>query len=153
MGIIILWDRRIWNAELVQDGRQCITGRFSGVSGGFNRYITAVYANCNRVARRVLWGELIKLKNNIAGPWVVCGDVSWYPSERATTSHRLTSVRVEFFSCIENLEMVDPPLLRGYFTWRRREENSCASRMTDFFTVWKGGMGGGNYNRISKDCF
>ncbi|KAG5617979.1 hypothetical protein H5410_017803 [Solanum commersonii] len=71
--------------------------------------------------------------HNINRPWVVCGDfnVTRYPSER-TNCHRLTGAMSEFSSFIEEMEMVDPPLCGGSFTWRKGENNICASRIDRF---------------------
>lgn len=31
-GILILWDKRIWNGKTVVDGNQCITGKFTSLN-------------------------------------------------------------------------------------------------------------------------
>lgn len=51
------------------------------------------------------------------GSWVVCGDsnVTRYPTERSE-SNRITGAMAEFFSSINDLEFVDPPLFGGAFT-------------------------------------
>ncbi|WMV54050.1 hypothetical protein MTR67_047435 [Solanum verrucosum] len=120
-GIMILWDKRVWRGELLLVGSQCLTGKFSGIHDDFNWCITAVYADCDTVIRRVLWQELLQMKTSINGPWVVCGDfnVTRFASER-TNCNRQNGAMTEFSSCIEDLEMVDPPLFGGSFTWRRR---------------------------------
>jgi len=40
-GIAILWDKRVWKGELVEIGRQSLTGKFTGVSEDFSWHITA----------------------------------------------------------------------------------------------------------------
>ncbi|KAH0716935.1 hypothetical protein KY285_012966 [Solanum tuberosum] len=149
-GILVLWDKRVWNGELVLNGEQCITGRFSGVNEDFYWHLSAIYADCNRVARRALWQELLVLKNSLNGPWIVCGDfnITIYPSER-TNCHRLGGAMEEFSSCIEELQLVDPPLLGGSFTWRRGEDHSCASRIDriSHCAEW-----GDNFTHIKQSC-
>ncbi|KAG5571422.1 hypothetical protein H5410_061188 [Solanum commersonii] len=132
-GIMILWDKRVWRGELLLVGSQCLTGKFSGIHDYFNWCITAVYADCDTVIRRVLWQELLQMKTSIYGPWVVCGDVNVtrFASER-TNCNRQNGAMTEFSSCIEDLEMVDPPLFGGSFTWRSGEDHNCASRIDRF---------------------
>lgn len=129
-GILILWDKRVWNGGLLEVGSQCITGRFTGVNEDFSCNITAVYADCNREMRKVLWEELRGVRNKVNGPWTICGDfnITRYPSER-TNCNRINGAMSEFSACIEELEMVDPPLFGGSFTWRRGEDHTWASRV------------------------
>ncbi|XP_049410587.1 uncharacterized protein LOC125873769 [Solanum stenotomum] len=35
----------------------------------------------------------------------------------------------EFYDCIEEVELIDPPLFGGSFTWRRGENHTTASRI------------------------
>jgi len=132
-GILILWDKRIWNGEMVMDGNQCITGKFTSLNDNWSWHLTGVYADCNRVTRRTLWQELINVRSTCLGQWIVCGDfnVTRYPSE-ITSCRRLSGGMAEFSNCIEELELVDPPLFGGSFTWRRGEDFDCASRIARF---------------------
>ncbi|KAG5595083.1 hypothetical protein H5410_036315 [Solanum commersonii] len=102
--IIILWDRRAWKGEMVEHGNQSIT----------------LYADYKRVERIELWGELYSAGGRCAGPWVVGGDFNnkWSNSE--------------FSKCIEEMELVDPPLFGGSYTWRRGENHRSASRIDRF---------------------
>lgn len=65
--ILILWDKRVCKGEMVENGTQCITGKLTGVNEDFCWYISAVYANCNREIRRVLWEELRNTRNRFNG--------------------------------------------------------------------------------------
>ncbi|KAG5606723.1 hypothetical protein H5410_028215 [Solanum commersonii] len=147
-GIMILWDKRVWRGELLLVGSQCLTGKFSGIHDDFNWCITAVYADCDTVIRRVLWQELLQMKTSINGPWVVCGDfnVTRFASER-TNCNRQNGAMTEFSSCIEDLEMVDPPLFGGSFTWRRGEDHNCASRIDRFLHCAEWGE---NFTQINQ---
>ncbi|KAG5620675.1 hypothetical protein H5410_005893 [Solanum commersonii] len=96
-------DKRVWNGELVLNGEQCITGRFSGVNEDFCWHLSAIYADCNRVTRRALWQELLVLKNSFNGPWIVCGDfnITRYPSGK-TNCHRLSGAMKNFHHVLKN---------------------------------------------------
>ncbi|WMV21816.1 hypothetical protein MTR67_015201 [Solanum verrucosum] len=147
-GIMILWDKRVWRGELLLVGSQCLTGKFSGIHDDFNWCITAVYADCDTVIRRVLWQELLQMKTSINGPWVVCGDfnVTRFATER-TNCNRQNGAMTEFSACIEELEMVDPPLFGGSFTWRRGEDHNCASRIDRFLHCAEWGE---NFTQINQ---
>ena len=51
--ILILWDKIIWNVEMVADGNRCITGKFTSLNDNWSWHLTGVYADCNRVTRRM----------------------------------------------------------------------------------------------------
>lgn len=101
-GILILWDKRIWNREMVVDANQCITGKFTSINENWSWHLTGVYADCNRVTKRILWQELISIKSTCLGSRIVCGDVNVtrYPSER-TNYNRLSGGMADFSKCIE----------------------------------------------------
>lgn len=131
--VTILWDKRVWKGELVELGNQSITGKLKGVSEDFNWHITTVYADCSREVRKVLWEELAAIRSGVPGPWVICGDfnVTRYPSER-TNCPRINGAMTDFSTCIEEMELIDPPLFGGSFTWRRGEGHRRASRIDRF---------------------
>ncbi|KAG5616486.1 hypothetical protein H5410_016310 [Solanum commersonii] len=72
-----------------------------------------------------------------AGPWVVGGDfnVIKYPNER-TNCFRINGAMSEFSKCIEEMELVDPPLFEGSYTWRSWENHRSAS--IDSYTLHYG---------------
>ncbi|KAK4713436.1 hypothetical protein R3W88_019343 [Solanum pinnatisectum] len=105
-------------------------------SDDFFWFVTALYVDCKRVERRELWGELYSAGGRCAGPWVVGGDfnVIRYPNER-TNCFRINGAMSEFSKCIEEMELVDPPLFGGSYTWRRGENHRSASRIDRF--LWE----------------
>lgn len=79
-----------------------------------------MYADCNIEIRRELWEELTIIRHSCDGPWVVCSDfnVTRYPNER-TVNNNLSRTMTEFIDWINEMELIDPPLFGGSFTWRR----------------------------------
>lgn len=67
------------------------------------------------------------------GPWVVCGDFNTtrFPSEKINCS-RISGAMFDFSSCINKLELVDPPLFGGSYTWRGGANKKKASRIYRF---------------------
>lgn len=74
--------------------------------------------------------ELAAVRSLCEGPWVICGDfnITRYPSERANCS-RITRAMAEFSEWINDMELIDPPLFGGSFTWRRGDNHRSASRI------------------------
>lgn len=75
---------------------------------------------------------MIKCRSNFEGSWVSCGDfdVTRFVTERAN-SNRHTEATSEFSDCINELDLVDPPLFGGSYTWRRGE-NRLIGAMSEF---------------------
>lgn len=72
--------------------------------------MTGVYAlNCNK-SRRKVWWEIGAARGLFSGPWVVGGDFKIV---------RFVSDMTEFFDCVEDMEMTDPKLEGGSYTWSR----------------------------------
>ncbi|WMV36518.1 hypothetical protein MTR67_036414 [Solanum verrucosum] len=132
-GILIMWDKRNWKGEPVERGNQSITCSFSGLNQDLIWFITAVYASCDGRERKELWEELGAMRSFCEGPWVVCGDFNTtrFPSEKTNCS-RISEAMSDFSSCINELELVDPPLFGGPYTWRGGENQKNASRIDRF---------------------
>ncbi|WMV38227.1 hypothetical protein MTR67_031612 [Solanum verrucosum] len=113
-----------------------ITSRGCGEKWGYNSVMGQ-----ENVERRELWRDQINLKNTCTGPWLFCGDfnVTRYPMERST-GQRLTGAMSDFTDWINEMELIDPPLFGGLYTWRKGENHSTASRLDnshhwdDFFS-------------------
>ena len=71
---------------------------------------TAVYDSCDRNERNELGEELGAMKSFCEGPRVVCGDFNTtrLPSEK-TNHTKLSGAMKDFSSCINELELLDPP--------------------------------------------
>lgn len=88
--------------------------------------------------RKVLWEELGAMRSFCEGPWVVCGDFNTtrFPSEKINCS-RISGAMFDFSSCINKLELVDPPLFGGSYTWRGGANKKKASRIYRFCTLFR----------------
>lgn len=56
--VVVLWDKRTWKGEFVDSGVQMLTCKYFGINQDISRYLTAVYAECERMKRKKLWWEL-----------------------------------------------------------------------------------------------
>lgn len=110
-----------------------------GISQDLTWCLPVVYSECDRKEREELWWEISAIRGICEGPWVIFGDlnVSRFPSER-TNYNRITRAMADFNQCINDLELLDPPLSGGY-TWRRGQNHSCATRIERFLFSSSGG--------------
>ena len=74
-----------------------LTCKLEGEVQNVTWFLSAVYADCNPIIRKELWGELTTIRNTFEEPCVVCGNfnVTRYPNER-TGSHHLSGEMTEF---------------------------------------------------------
>ncbi|CAN4123193.1 unnamed protein product [Withania somnifera] len=102
-GIISLWDSSIWEGQVGE----------RRMGGGM--------------------GELGAIKSLSSGPWVVAGDfnVVRFPSYRQNNI-RFTKAMEDFTKFIKDMELEEPPLTGGTFTWRRGNNHEVAARLDRF---------------------
>ncbi|XP_057421573.1 uncharacterized protein LOC130715485 isoform X1 [Lotus japonicus] len=109
--------------SIIESNFICIVGSF-GVDAADCAMLN-VYAPCDRVGKRQLWSRLVELKINIHYDlWCVAGDfiVVRSSSERrgvGANSQQHRSESVEFNDFIDEMELLDIPLLGRKFTWVR----------------------------------
>nr|XP_009770786.1 PREDICTED: uncharacterized protein LOC104221413 [Nicotiana sylvestris] len=132
-GILVLWDSRSWKGEVINVGSYSITVKFDAQAYNFSWHLIGVYAPHCRPERRNVWWEVAASRRSFDGPWVVCGDfnVTRFMEERRDISI-ISRAMTEFSNFIENLELLDPPLLGGVFTWTRSNNSHIASRLDRF---------------------
>lgn len=134
-----MWDKRGHKGELVNTGSYSITCKLTDMNNSFTWCITGIYGPHCRKERKLLWWELAAIRGIWEGPWVVCGDFNTtrFINERSN-NFNLTRAMKEFSDIIQQLELVDPPLFGGSFTWKRRNNQSEASRIDRilFSTEW-----------------
>ncbi len=85
---------------------------------GFDWACSGVYGPHTDGERLELWNELSVVKHRWASPWCVIGDfnIIRVPSERWGFSS-FSPAMVAFSDWIENLQLVDLPLVGGRYTW------------------------------------
>lgn len=110
-----------------------ISSRGEWVEEGVEACITNVYGpNVDR-ERDMFWTELEGTKFWAAANWCVGGDFNAirFPSEKKG-GRGYTSTMEAFFSCIENCELIDLPLIGGRFTWSNGQMRGVLSRLDRF---------------------
>ncbi|XP_060216839.1 uncharacterized protein LOC132644270 [Lycium barbarum] len=132
-GIVIMWDRRVWEGTLSSVGAYSVSCSFSGIDEDFNWHITGVYAPNDRVEREETWWEIGAARGLISGPWVLCGDfnIVRHPSEKKNCD-RISKAMTDFSDFIEDMELIDLELSGGNFTWKKGDRFTIAARIDRF---------------------
>lgn len=55
--MLILWDKRIWERELIESGERRISCKLIGQNQNLTWYLMVVYAKCKRMGNSDLWCE------------------------------------------------------------------------------------------------
>ncbi|KAG5611511.1 hypothetical protein H5410_022792 [Solanum commersonii] len=119
-----MWDNNVWEG-------------FKSRVNGFTWHMTGVYAPTCNLERQEVWWEIGAVRSLFAGPWVLGGDfnIVRYALEKRNCSR--TSVYMNDFSdVIEDMELIDPPLERGNYTWARGSNLEAVSRIDRIIGRW-----------------
>ncbi|KAG5575495.1 hypothetical protein H5410_055629 [Solanum commersonii] len=132
-GILLLWDSRIWSGTLVETGQYSITYEFVSTQIFFTWYLTGMYAPHTRIEKLICWEELAAVRTVCEGPWITCGDFNTNRTmgERRG-GNRISYVMSDFSRWIEEMELHDPHLNGGKFSWFRGINHPSAARLDRF---------------------
>lgn len=128
--ILMMWDSKSWEGRVVEIGSYSFTCSFKSTVNDFSWHMTGVYApTCNR-ERQEVWWELGAVRGLFSGPWVLGGDfnIVRYASEKRNCL-RTSGCMNNFADFIEEMELIDPPLVGGSNTWIGGDSMEAASRI------------------------
>ncbi|KAF3652457.1 hypothetical protein FXO37_17500 [Capsicum annuum] len=81
----------------------------------------------------ICWEEISAIKEVCGGPWVACGDLNTIRSMgKRRGCNRITNVMTDFTRWIEEMELHDPHMSGGKFTWFRGVNHPSATRLDIF---------------------
>lgn len=127
----------IWNPDRFRLKECCSLRNFvllSGIAGvGFECTIVNIYAPNDVVKRRFLWDSLGRLKTHYSNPWCLGGNFNEirYISERKGCSRRERGMN-DFNGLVDQLNLVDLPMMGRSFTWCNAQDGDRWSRMDRF---------------------
>ena len=99
-----------------------------GSHNQFLGYLTAIYAQCNRIARTSLWDSLLQINQQIL--WIIGGDfnaIAQIQEHAGKVSPDFASIR-DFSNFITDAALIELPTSGGPFTW---------TGIRSFKRVWK----------------
>ncbi|WMV43325.1 hypothetical protein MTR67_036710 [Solanum verrucosum] len=126
----MIWDNNIWEGEVVEIGSYTLTCSFKSRVNDFTWHVTGVYALTYNLERQEVWWEIGAVRSLFTGPWVLDGDfnIIRYASEERNCS-RTSMYMNDFSDVIENMELIDPPLDGGIYTWAKESNLEVVSRI------------------------
>lgn len=132
-GVVIMWDKRVWEGEISSIGEYSISWCFTGISQDLRWHLMGVYAPISRIERVEAWWEIGAARGLFSGPWVLCGDFNpvRFPSEKKNCC-RINKNMSDFSEFIVDMELVDPDLYGGKYTWKKGDNHTIASRLDRF---------------------
>ncbi|WMV08580.1 hypothetical protein MTR67_001965 [Solanum verrucosum] len=112
------------------NGGVIIQNGFKSRVNGFTWHMTGVYAPTCNLERQEVWWEIGAVRSLFTGPWVLEGDFNFvrYASEKRNCS-RTSAYMNDFSDVIEDMELIDPPLEGGNYTWARGSNLEAVSRI------------------------
>ncbi|KAK6803376.1 hypothetical protein RDI58_001160 [Solanum bulbocastanum] len=136
----MMWDSRSWTGTLVEAGQYSITYEFVSTHNLYTWYLTGVYAPHTRDEKLNCWEELAAVRTICDGPWVTCGDfITNRTMEERKRCNRISFGMSDFSTWIHEMELHDPHLHGGDFTWFRGFNHPSAARLDRFlfFMEWE----------------
>uniref|UniRef100_M1D672 Uncharacterized protein n=1 Tax=Solanum tuberosum TaxID=4113 RepID=M1D672_SOLTU len=131
--ILIMWDSRTWADTKVEEGNYSITYKFESIQNSFSWFFTGVYNPYSRSENLECWEEMAAMKELSEGPWVTSGDFNTVRHlEERRWCTRVTNIMTDFSKWIEDLELHDPELFGGKYTWFRGSYHQSAARLDRF---------------------
>ncbi|XP_020245216.1 uncharacterized protein LOC109823347 [Asparagus officinalis] len=122
--IWILWDSDIFNVQVLSSTDQHITCTIDSKNGKFSSLCTIVYAQNQMANRKTLWRDLLALKNNVNGPWVIGGDfntISSYDEKIGGIPVSDTDIE-DFQNFISASHLLHLKSIGCYFTWNNKQD-------------------------------
>ncbi|XP_028088177.1 uncharacterized protein LOC114288787 [Camellia sinensis] len=126
----------IWNPNVFQLKACCCNHNFLLLSGtifhSFDCVVVNVYGPNEVAKRREVWECLIRLKSIFLGSWCMGGDFNEFITiSRIGCSRRDRGIR-DFNYIIDQMELMDMPMLRRKFTWCNSQDKEKWSRIDRF---------------------
>ena len=129
-GVILMWDRRVFERVDSVVGSFPISIVLKGVSDGFEWICSGVYGLTNGSLRDAMWPGLDLVKSRWAGAWCLLGDfiVIRYPTERFGCNS-FSPTMFKFSDFIAKHSLIDLPLVGGEYTWFRHSDSPFMSKL------------------------
>ncbi|KAG8479390.1 hypothetical protein CXB51_029883 [Gossypium anomalum] len=115
--VVTIWDRGSFQVDKdLCEERFIVVGKW--LPKGIEVVLINVYAPNTISEQKILWVNLLALKNSFACSWIIGGsfNVVRNKSERSNCVGLMNASK-EFNSFIDNYKMVDLPLMGKKFTW------------------------------------
>ncbi|KAL1174575.1 hypothetical protein V6Z11_A04G023300 [Gossypium hirsutum] len=117
-GLLSIWDKN----SFVRDSGMC-EQRFIVVAGkwaleGMEAVLINIYAPNSSTDQRILWDEIIGLRNQFNSAWIIGGDFNVIRNRSERRNYKSNEEgSKEFGEFIDKCKLIDLSLVGGKFTW------------------------------------
>ncbi|XP_020251079.1 uncharacterized protein LOC109828510, partial [Asparagus officinalis] len=123
--ILILWDPRILDTQIVNISDQQITCAVKSFDGRLDCVISSVYGFNQMEGRKELWADLIHIQKSIGNvPWLICGDFNAMTDKDDKLGGVVLSDSDtrDFSNCIADCHLNHMKTLGCFYTWNNKQE-------------------------------
>lgn len=100
---------------------------------GYNWWFTAIYGPASRIRRSKFWEELNGIVDLCGPNWIIGEDFNVFRWNTETSSPNSAKYNMnKFNSFILRSQLIDPPLINGFYTWSNLREKPVLSRLDKF---------------------
>ncbi len=138
-GIFTGWNYRYFTCVEVLVWDYSLTLRLKHHNIGFLFLLTNLYGPPSWQGKEEFCRELVALKGECIGPWVVCGDFNFTRNQNERRGRCWSrKLMLMFSNLINELELVDLPLGNQQYTWSNMQSNPTMAKLDRFLisTEW-----------------
>ncbi|CAN6205967.1 unnamed protein product [Urochloa humidicola] len=138
-GILTAWDSTFCTLVSSTKNRFSLTGTYALNADDSSLTLTNVYAPTERADKPAFMAELASLADNTHGPWMIIGDFNLTRKPEDKSSTHFNHAEADMFnSLINELALIEMPLVDRQYTWSNRRENPTLVRLDRCFinTEW-----------------
>lgn len=129
-GILTAWDSAVCRLDSYDTGAFSLTTHLCLLADGSRFTCTNVYAPTRHADKPVFLVELADIAWAINGPWAIIGDFNLVRNAADKNNDSFDfSEAFAFNSLINNLELLEIPLLNREFTWRNKRDVPTLARL------------------------
>ncbi|CAN6228896.1 unnamed protein product [Urochloa humidicola] len=139
-GILTAWDQATISCDAVVERQYTLTTTYRLNADGTAFSFTNVYAPTLRSDKPLFLAELASLADGIDGPWMILGDFNLTrdPEDKNSDNFNVSEAHL-FNSTINELGLIEIPLVDRSFTWSNKRDHPTLVRLDRCFVnhVWE----------------
>jgi hypothetical protein len=123
-GVISIWRKSLFSLVFSFSGCGFVGVCLDGIVDHMRCFVVNIYAKCNLPEKRQMWSELLMSKRGFGGGlWCIVGDFNSFRNgdERMGIRYDMSTIYSremgEFDGFVEELGLIDMPLVGRRFTW------------------------------------
>jgi hypothetical protein len=122
--IWVCWKKDEFEVTVLDKSYQSINCVVKSIKNNLNWFQSFIYGDNKGVDRKLLWMNLALMKTKVANNlWMICEDFNVVRSlAEKWGSNNLNSYEIEFWKCLNDLEVMDLNFSGCFYTWTNKSE-------------------------------